>query len=305
MQRIITLLPAACEIVCLLGLRKSLVGISSDCDYPLNITPLPKITHTAISQELSSSAIDQYVKHAKHHGQSVFHIDQTLLQKLKPDLILTQELCSVCAPSYKEIQRAAKVIDGICNIVSLEPHTVEDIFENIKTVGSYTNTKQHAADIIASLKIRIKHIQKILDKKMHEPSVVILEWMKPLMIAGHWVPEMVDLAGGDMLFAKTGEKSKHIVWEKIVTANPDILIIAPCGFDIQRTKNEVHLITSQPQYKDLAAVKNKNIFFIDANVYLTRPGPRVVDGIEILAEIFHPRLFPRKHAQTDWQNIFL
>jgi iron complex transport system substrate-binding protein len=299
-MKIVSLLPAATEMVCLLGLEKNLVGISDDNDYPASILKLPKITASTITNSLSSLEIDKRVKAAKHRGSSVFHIDQTLLAKLAPDLIFTQELCPVCAPAFTDVEKAARKVLTNAKIISFEPHTINDIFENIREVAKATQTS--SLKPIKSLKSRLSIVSKKI-VSVTKPSVLIIEWLDPLMIAGHWVPEMVERAGGKMLIAKKQEPSQYIVWDDLLRLNPDIIIIAPCGFDIKRTVDEIGLITNKKGFKNLKAVKNKQVFLIDGNAYLTRPGPRIVDGVEILAEIFHPHIFFRKYPASSWQTM--
>lgn len=302
-MKIVSLLPAATEMVCLLRLEKSLVGISDDSDYPASILKLPKVTAVTFnSNSLSSIEIDKKVKEAKHRGSSVFHIDKKLLAKLSPDLILTQELCPVCAPAFTDVEKAAKSILSKAKILSLEPHSINDIFDNIREVGKYTNLNNNAKESIKILKSRLSVVAKKL-KGLNKSSVLIIEWLDPIMVAGHWVPEIVERAGGKMLLAKKKEKSKNIAWEDVINLNPDIIIIAPCGFDIKRTKKELSLITSKKGFKTLNAYKNKKIFLVNGNDYLTRPGPRIIDGVEILAEIFNPQIFKRKYPTSSWQPI--
>lgn len=300
-RTIVSLLPAATEIVCLLGLEKSLLAISDDSDFPDSVRKLSKITTTTLASNLSSKAIDQQVKAAKHQGRSIFHIDKKLLSHLAPDIILTQELCPVCAPALTDVEKTARMIASHAEILSLDPHTIDGIFENILTVAHHTRTTQQANALVTSFITRLSQ----LTQKVHmtkPPSVLIIEWLDPLMIAGHWVPEMVERAGGKMLFAKKAEASRYITWEEIIQLDPDILILAPCGFTIERTLQEQSLITKRQGVTNLKAYKEKKIFFIDGNTYLTRPGPRIVDGVEIIAEILHPELFSYTYSKNTWRK---
>lgn len=301
-MRIVSLLPAATEMIFLLGLEKSLVGISKDSDFPEEVQKIPKLTHSIISNDLTSREINEKVRYYEHKGQSVFHINRNLLKKLNPSLVLTQELCPVCAPSFTDARKACKILKTSYSLVSLEPHTVNDIFENVRTIGEYTNSQNTAKQKIKDLKKRINNI-KIKIRTAKRPSVLIIEWLDPLMVSGHWVPQMVELAGGRSLISKVGGKSKRAFWSDVPFNNPDILIIAPCGFGIKRTKKEINLITKRSGFKNLKAYKNKNIYLVDGDSFLTRPGPRVIDGIEIFAEIFHPNIFQRKYPKTAWQNL--
>ncbi len=299
-MKIISLVPAATEMVCLLGLKRSLIGISDDNDYPSSVLSLPKITTTTINGNLSSLEIDKKVRTAKHRGSSVFHINRGLLAQFAPDLILTQELCPVCAPAYTDIEKAARKVLQNTKIISLDPHSISDILDNIQEVAKATNAS--AIQAINDLKHRLFRIKKKL-VDVRKTSVLIIEWLDPLMIAGHWVPEMVEKAGGRMLIAKKKEKSKGILWEDVLELDPDTIIIAPCGFSIARTLEEIEFITKQKGFMQLKSYKNKQIFLVDGNAYLTRPGPRVIDGVEILAQIFHPDIFPRSYPSTSWRHL--
>jgi len=300
--RIVSLLPAATEIVCLLGLEKSLVGVTDDSDFPEEVLKLPKVTTTMIDPNLSSLEIDTRVKAAKHRGSSVFHINSVLLAKLAPDLILTQELCPVCAPAFTDVEKAAKQIVRTTKIISLEPHSISDILTNVRTVGELTKTKEKAEAIIARLKSRLSFVAKRVSSQ-EKLSVLIIEWIDPLMVAGHWVPEMVEWAGGTMLIAKKKAPSQYIEWNDVLTLDPDCIIIAPCGFSIARSLDEVGLIKQKKDFKKLTAYKNNRIFLVDGNAYLTRPGPRVIDGVEIMAEIFSPTVRKRKYPPSAWQSM--
>ncbi|TSC85753.1 MAG: iron complex transport system substrate-binding protein [Microgenomates group bacterium Gr01-1014_7] len=258
--RILSLLPAATEIVYSLGLEKYLVG--------------------------------------GYSGRRVFHIKEGLLRKLRPNLILTQDLCEVCAVGFNQVKKAARALKSSnqeLRIISLEPQSVEDILQNILTVGKATGSRQQAQKVVINLKKRIENC-KLQVENFTKPKVCVVEWLDPLMIAGHWVPEMVGLAGGENLIAKPGQKSKILTLHQIVASKPDILIISPCAFDIDRTIIEKELISKIGNALGEAA----RIVIVDGNSYMTRPGPRIVDGIEILAEILHPDIFPRKYTKKDW-----
>lgn len=301
--RIISLLPAATEMVYLLGLGQSLVGVSEDCDFPQVIKRIPSLTTAVLTDKLSSGQIDQRVRKLAHQGQSVFHLDQLKLQELKPDLVLSQELCSVCALPAAAVAKAAREIKSDFKTLSLESESVGDIFNNIRTVAKFTRRQKAASKSIKQLKFRLSKIKLQTQKQLNKPTVLIIEWLDPLMVAAHWVPEMVELAGGKMLIGKKGKKSEPVTWSQIIKANPDILILAPCGFSIKRTKKELGLIIKNPQFGQLTAYQSNQVYLVDGNAYLTRPGPRIVDGIEILAEIFYPRIFKRSYKQRDWQKI--
>lgn len=316
--RIVSLLPAATEMVYALGLGKHLVGVSDDSDFPEVVRSLPKVVTTSLPAGLSSGEIDRRVREAKHRGIGIFHVDQKLLGKLSPTLILSQELCEVCAIGTAEIRKAAWVLNHPVRTISLEPDSISDILENIRMIGSLTGKEKEAEVLVRNLEKRVERVRHIVTARPQsgeavsmseiasasprndKPRVLIMEWLDPIMVAGHWVPEMIEKAGGVSLLCRPGDFSKRITWQEVLNADPDILIIAPCGFDIDQAKKEIKSITSKKGYGSLKAVRSKQVYYIDGNAYLTRPGPRIVDGIEILAEIFYPKIFTRKHSEKDW-----
>lgn len=310
--KILSLIPAATEIIYLLGLENNLVGVSHECDFPGKARSKPKVTSSPISNSLSSLQINTEVAKLKHKSIGVFHINSKLLSELKPDLILTQELCDVCAISWTEVKKAARILElrdknqvlGE-NIISLEPESIGDILDNIKLIGDLCRESYKAKGAIKGLKKRLASLNsKFMIHNSKKPKVLVLEWLDPIMIAGHWVPEMIERAGGVNLITKIGQKSFPITIDKVVEAKPDIVVIAPCGFNIQRTLEERGLI-SKYLYKICDRMKNTSlkVYLIDGNSYLTRPGPRIIDGIEILAEILHPEIFPKKHKNSAWQEF--
>ncbi len=298
-MRILSLLPAATEMVYLLGLEKSLVGVSHECDFPAEAKKKPKITISSVGSSMSSRQIDKQVRKLAHRGPGVFHIKEEVLKKLKPDLILTQEICEVCAVGFSEVKKAARILEGEVKIVSLEPESVNDILENIRLVGKLGDKEKEAEKIVKNLKNRIENLKQVIGK-FTKPKICVVEWLDPLMIAGHWVPEMVGKAGGENLISKREEKSKAINIHQIKQIKPDVLVISPCGFDIYRTIKEIDLVE-----KLARSVGVKKIVLMDGNSYMTRPGPRIVDGIEILAEIFYPDIFRRKHSQKAWKPVVI
>lgn len=279
--RILSLLPAATDIIKLLGLEKNLVGTEKD------------LATSEISNEMGSSEIDRNVKASIHRGVGVFHIDQEKLKKLKPNIILTQELCRVCAIGFTEVRKAARILDGDVKIVSLEPESVEDILENIQLVGESSGKSQESRKIVEYLRKRLKILDSRLLTLVTKPRVLVIEWLDPVMVAGHWVPQMVEFAGGKMLVTKPAERSRRIKLEQM-RERPDIVVIAPCGFDIERIRKEKELLN-----RVIRDIGNVRVFLMDGNAYMTRPGPRIVDGVEILAEILHPEI-PGKHKGKGW-----
>lgn len=289
-MKIVSLIPSATEIVYLLDLQENLVARSHDSNFPGDALAKPVISAPTIGENLSSLEIDNAVRHSVHSGRSLFHLDQKLLADLSPSLILTQELCKVCAPSFTEVKQAAKILAGKTTILSLEPESIEDMFENIMTVGEHTGRQSQAQEAVARFREMLGEVEANT-KNVSRPSVAMIEWMDPLMIAGHWVPEMVKKAGGRILLSKSRQKSRQVSWQEILDANPDILIFAPCGFDMQRTKKEIGVFEEKEGWSELKAVRNQTVYLIDGDAYLTRSGPRLVQGTQILAKIFHPTIF--------------
>ena len=287
--RIVSLLPSATEIVCALGLADALVGVSHDCDFPPEVRGKPVLSGAIVTAAESSRAIDRQIRGAVHRGTSVYHLDASSLARLKPDLILTQELCAVCAPSYMLVRQAARLLDAETRIVSLEPRGLLDVLDNILLVGELAGAKREAAAVVARLRARIGAIEGRAGGP--RPRVACLEWLDPIYIGGHWIPEMVALAGGLDVLGRSREPSLTVEWQAILDAQPDILMLMPCGFDIRRTRAEVARVSRRPGWHDLPAVRRDRVYVTDASSYFNRPGPRLVDGLEILATAVHPGLF--------------
>jgi len=285
-MRIVSLVPSATEIVAALGLVQDLVGISADCDYPLEILGTPVLSVGVAGPDLSSPAIDRRIRRHVHAGRSVYDLDGDLLRRCRPDLILTQQLCDVCAPSYTLVSRAAHVCDGSVRIVSLEPHGLDEILETILLVGDLTGRRDDAEALVEGLRRRIDEVAA--RPRGCIPRVACLDWLDPVFAAGHWVPEMVRAAGGSDALGTPGAPSRAVAWDDVVAAQPDVLVLAPCGFDVRRTRTEIGLLTSRRGWDDLPAVRAGRVFLTDASSYFNRPGPRIVDGLEILAGIIHP-----------------
>ncbi len=288
-MRIVSLVPSATEIVCSLGLADALVGISHDCDFPPEVLGKPVLSEAIIGLREPSRAIEGRIRGMVHTGRSVYHLDERALARLAPDLILTQELCAVCAPSYTLVKQAAKLLDAEAKIVSLEPRGLGDVLDNILLVGELTRTAGRAQALVNQLRIRIGAVRA--QAMPPRPRVVCLEWMDPIYVGGHWVPEMVDIAGGIDVLGRAGEPSRVAEWNEVVGAVPDVLVLMPCGFDLARTRAEVGALTERPGWVDIPAVREGRVFLTDASSYFNRPGPRLVDGLEILAVAVHPETF--------------
>ncbi|MFQ5796669.1 MAG: cobalamin-binding protein [Candidatus Bipolaricaulia bacterium] len=290
-MRIVTLLPSATEIVYVLGLGEALAGVSHDCDYPEDVRSKPVLSQSAVPLDVPSKGMDEAVKGRIHSGLSVYHIDADLLNRLKPDLILTQELCEVCAPSYSEVLEAAKVLDAAPKIVSLEPTCLADILENIRLVGELTGRQAQAEALITELQTRIDKVAKLAGEAESRPRVFCMEWLEPAYCAGHWVPEMVRMAGGEDGLGKPGEPSYEIAWDEVLRYAPEVIVLMPCGFHPDRALGEIDTVLGYEGWAKLPAVRNGQVFIVDGSSYFNRPGPRIVTGLEILAQIIHPEIF--------------
>lgn len=282
-MRIVSLLPSATEIVCALGLTDWLIGVSHDCDYPPAVAGKRILSDALVSAAAPSPQIDAAIRGRVHTGKSVYHLDAGQLAALEPDLILTQELCRVCAPSFTEVRRAARVLEGRTRLVSLEPRGLDDILETIRDVGRLTGADERARDLAGRLRARIDRV-RAMPAPRPRPRVACLEWMDPIFIAGHWVPEMVELAGGVDVLGRAREDSFVVDWATVVDAAPDVLMIMPCGFDLARTQRELHLLTGRPGWADVPAVRAGRAYLADGAAFFSRPGPRIIRGLEILAE---------------------
>jgi iron complex transport system substrate-binding protein len=296
--RIVSLLPSATEIVCALGLADSLVGVTHECDYPPEIVGRPAVTASRIShQTMSSHEIDAAVRSQLDGHGSIYDLDEELLRDLKPDLIITQELCEVCAVSYKTVERAARLFETDVRVVSLEPHTFEDIFANIRTVGQLANRVAEADAVVRELTTRLDALALALTEVETRPRTLVLEWLEPPFAPGHWVPEQVAFAGGDPTFGRAGESSRTTTAEEIAAYDPERIVLAPCGYYKEDTLRALESARLPAGWQDLAAVRAGEVWAVDATSYFSRPGPRVVQGAEILARVIHPDIFgaPEEH----------
>lgn len=293
-MRICSLLPGATEVVAALGLSDDLVAISHECDYPPEIRPKPVIIKSAVDpQRTNSPAIDRQVREAMRNGDGLYRIDESLLNSVRPDLIITQSLCDVCAVTPTEVQRAIAGLKRKPRILSLDPTDLESVLRDIEAIGSATDSDAQARRLVQGLRDRMARVQALVQEEPRRRATCI-EWLEPLYCAGHWVPEMVSLAGGVDLLATAGTPSARIIWEQVVEATPDVLVLMPCGFSIDRTRSELDLLTSRPGWNDLPAVRNKEVYAVEGAAYFNRSGPRLVDGVELLAALFHPHRFGQR-----------
>lgn len=292
--RIVSLLPSATEIVCALGLEDALVGVTHECDYPPSVAGKPVLTASRISHETMTSAeIDHAVRSQLDGHGSIYNLDGDLLRRLEPDLILTQELCEVCAVSYRTVERAARLLEGDARVISLEPNTIQDIFANIQTIGDLTGARAEADDLVSNLAARIDRVAAALEGISRRPRTLMLEWLEPAFAPGHWVPEQVAIAGGDHAFGRAGQPSMTTTAEEIRNYAPEVIVMIPCGYYKEDTLRQLPRATLPDGWQDLPAVRSGAVWAVDATAYFSRPGPRVVDGIEILSRILHAEVFGR------------
>jgi iron complex transport system substrate-binding protein len=296
--RIISLLPSATEIVCALGLEENLVGVTHECDFPPGIERLPHLTQSRISHEtMTSREIDHAVRSQLDGHGSIYDLDTELLEKLKPDLIITQELCAVCAVAYPEVERAARSFTAGARVVSLEPDTIGDIFENVKTVGRLTGAEEAAERVTGELQKRLDVLKEKTENVEKRPRVFMLEWLEPPFAPGHWTPEQVEIAGGQCLLGEAGKKSVTTTYRDVYESKPEKLVLIPCGYYTQDILRQLENTFFPEYWREMPAVAANEIWALDASSYFSRPAPRVVEGAEILAKIFHPEIFgpPQPH----------
>lgn len=300
--RIASLLPSATELVCALGAEASLVARSHECDYPAGLSQLPVITQARF-EDGNSREIDDRVQNLVGRGLSVYEVDTDLLRELAPDIILIQDQCKVCAASLDDIQTAvAEWTGGQPKVVSLSPTALSDVWSDIERVGIALGREDRAAGLLGKLTDRVTDIGE-RSEGLGAPSVVCLEWFEPLMSAGNWVPELVALAGGENRLAQAGTHSPWLEWEALAAADPDVIVLMPCGFDLARTRSEFEAIRSHSTWRGLRAVADGRIYATDGNAYFNRPGPRLVDSLEVLAELLHPETFDFGHAGRGFVHL--
>jgi len=290
-MKICSLLPSATEILFSLGLGDQIVAVTHECDYPPDAASKPTITQNVIDHErLTSAQIDhQVASNIGRHG-SIYNLKEDLLQALQPDLIITQELCDVCAVSYKQVQQAAKVLEGRTKLVSLEPTTLGEVLDNILLVGEVTDRQDAARETVRELRNHLGRVKERV-RGLRRPKVYAMEWLDPPFTAGHWVPEMVEIAGGDEVLGKAAAKSERITLDRVLEASPEIIVLMPCGFSLERTIQEYKRTTFLPGWSG-------EVYAVDGSSYFNRSGPRLVDGVEILAEIFHPNVYRGRDEQN-------
>ena len=299
--RIISLIASSTEIVCALGYEGHLVGRSHECDYPPTVSRLPVCTAPKFNVEGTSYEIDQRVKAILQDALSVYRVDADLLEKLRPTHIITQSQCEVCAVSLKDVEQAVcEFTSSNPVIVSLEPNALADVWQDFRRVGSALGAPDRAERLIEESRRRMDEIVRKAQVLDARPTVACIEWIEPLMAAGNWMPELVEMAGGVNLFGEAGKHSPWMTWEELVAKDPDVILVLPCGFDIERSLQEMPILAGKAEWKGLRAVRSGRVIVADGNQYFNRPGPRLVESLEILAEILHPDAFHFGHEGRGW-----
>lgn len=304
-KRIASLLPSATEIVCALGCGNQLVARSHECDYPATARDAPVCTQARIDVEKSSAGIDQAVKTAAAAGQPLFGIDSQTLRDARPDLILTQAHCEVCAVSSEDLTDIIRSWPGPApEVVSLSPTRFAHLWDDMKRVAAAIGLPDDGKEPISEYKLRCVNVIERAALPTRKPSVLALEWLDPLMAGGNWIPDMIEMTGAVNLIAKAGEHSGWITMEQITAADPDVIVLLPCGFDLARTLKEAELLEQLPGWRQLKAVKKKRVYATDGSSFFNRPGPRLVDSLEILGEMFYPGMIEFGHERVHWKPVY-
>jgi len=290
-MRVVSLLPAATEIVAALGLADELVGISHECDHPPEVNEKPRVTHCPIhGGHLPSAAVDRWVGDTLAATGTLYTMDEKLMRRLGPEVIVTQRLCDVCAVEYGSVAAFAATLPGPPRVLNLEPSSVVDILQDIRRVGAALGVPERAATVVAALEARIEAVRARAAAAPRR-RCVLLEWIAPPFRSGHWNPELVEIAGGTDPLGRKGEDAARIPWEAVLAAAPEVLVLACCGYDVARTMADVPLLRGRPGWESLPAVQQGEVYVVDGSAYFSRPGPRIVDSLEMLAELLHPDLF--------------
>jgi iron complex transport system substrate-binding protein len=292
MTRTVSLLPAATEIVGALGLMDDLLAVSHECDFPPEANARPRATRCEIhGKGLPSKDIDAWVSDRLRSGGSLYTLDEALLRDLRPELILTQKLCDVCAPAFGSVQAFAQTLPGPPRVLNLEPRRLEDVFANVALVAGAMGHPERSTPVVRALRDRVRAVAEGSSRAPGRPSVFLMEWAEPVYCSGHWGPELVELAGGRDVLGRPGEYSVRVEWEAVRAADPEVIVLACCGHSVDRTLRDLPLLEARPGWSSLRAVRAGRVYVCDGSAYFSRPGPRLADTLEILAEIIHPELW--------------
>ncbi len=287
-MRVISLLPSATEIVCTLGLEEQLVGVTHECDFPASVRRLPKVTRTLIPTDAASAEIDWLIGERMSGAQALYTLDMAMLESLRPDLIVTQSLCGVCAVAQRDVEAAACALPGNPRVVNLEPASLAEVLASIRTVAAAVDVADRADEVIGALEQRIDAVVARSATVVERPRMMLLEWIDPPYTCGHWSPELVRLAGGVEGLGREGEPSRRASWDEILAWQPQVLVVACCGFGVERTLRDLPILTARPGWSELPCVRDDRVYIVDGSAYFSRPGPRLVDSLEILADVLHP-----------------
>ena len=291
-MRIVSLLPSATEIICSLGFADSLVGVSNECDYPAEVLELPKVTTSLIPEAASSKEIDALVREKLKTSKALYSLNQSVLEKLKPDLIITQALCDVCAVAEEEVRAVVSKLPGTPQVINLAPMTLAQVFESMLQVGRAVGKEEHANFVVKAHQKRVDEVVLRSKQMVKNPRLVFLEWLDPPFSSGHWTPELIAMAGGTELLGKQGVPSRTLSWSEVAEAKPEMLFIAACGFNVERTMQDLPVLDNVMMQKEFASLKPEKVFVADGSQYFNRPGPRLVDSLEILAHAIDPIVHP-------------
>jgi iron complex transport system substrate-binding protein len=290
--RIVSLLPAATEIAAALGLMDQVVGISQECDFPEDANDRPRVTHCPVhNSSLTSREIDEWVRRSLRENGTIYAIDEALLRELRPDVILTQKLCDVCAVGYGTVARLAQTLPGPPRVVNLEPSSLNDIFDDIRRVAEVCDQPERAEALIVNLSERVENVRKRAARTSERRRCFLMEWVDPPFCSGHWGPELVEIAGGHDPLGRKHQPSAQVDWQQVLDARPEVIVLALCGYEIGRAQRDCKLLRTFPRFDSIPAVRRGEIYLVNASAYFSRPGPRIVDSLEILAGILHPEEF--------------
>jgi iron complex transport system substrate-binding protein len=299
-MRIVSLLPAATEIVAALGLMDQVVGVSHECDFPEQACHRPRVTRCPIhGAGLTSVEVDEWVRRALRGNGTIYAIDEPLLQTLQPDVILTQRLCDVCAVGYGTVAKLAETLPGEPRVINLEPTSLSDIFDDIRRVADACGVHERADKLVGNLLQRVENVRGRTAPISNRPCCFLMEWVDPPFCSGHWAPELVEIAGGDDPLGRKHQPSAQIEWQRVLDASPEIIVLALCGYDIDRACRDYELLRRFPGFDSIPAAVTGQIYVVNAGAYFARPGPRIVDSLEILSGILHPRAFPEFVSAPD------
>ncbi|HEX6386577.1 MAG TPA: cobalamin-binding protein [Anaerolineae bacterium] len=301
-KRIVSLIASSTEIVHALGFGAWMVGRSHECDYPPEVKALPTCTAPKFELDGTSYDIDQRVKAVLQEALSVYRVDADVLEQLQPDVIITQSQCEVCAVSLHDVEAAVcQLVSSQPQIVSLEPNALDDVWRDIRRVAEALGAPERGEALVAELRARMAAVAEQVKMLDVRPKVACIEWIEPLMAAGNWMPTLVEMAGGVSLFGEAGKHAPWLTWEVLRAADPEVIVVLPCGWDIARAWQDMPYLTQQPGWEELRAVRNGRVYLADGNQYFNRPGPRLVESLEILTEMLHPGRFDFRHRGRGWE----